>query len=64
MNSVHLHQIINHSMYSEFKIKLPIYAYCTHIDTFKLDVYASQLYAKQKHLGCKKRRGQSEAAVI
>ena len=31
-------------MYSEFKIKLPIYAYCTHIDTFKLDVYASQLY--------------------
>ena len=31
-------------MYSEFKIKLPIYAYCTHIDTFKLDIYASQLY--------------------
>ena len=31
-------------MYSEFKIKLPIYAYCTHIDTFKLDVYVSQLY--------------------
>ena len=25
---VYLHQIINHSMYSEFKIKLPIYAYC------------------------------------
>ena len=24
----------------------------------------SSLYAKQKHLGCKKRRGQSEAAVI
>ena len=25
--------------------KLPIYAYCiTHIDTFKLDVYVSQLY--------------------
>ena len=22
------------------------------------------MYAKQKHLGCKKRRGQSEAAVI
>ena len=22
------------------------------------------IYAKQKHLGCKKRRGQSEAAVI
>ena len=22
------------------------------------------VYAKQKHLGCKKRRGQSEAAVI
>ena len=36
---------INHSMYSEFKIKLPIYAYCsTHIDTFKLDVYVSQFY--------------------
>ena len=34
-----------HSMYSKFKIKLPIYAYCsTHIDTFKLDVYVSQLY--------------------
>ena len=32
-------------MYLEFKIKLPIYAYCsTHIDTFKLDVYVSQLY--------------------
>ena len=32
-------------MYSEFKIKLLIYAYCsTHIDTFKLDVYVSQLY--------------------
>ena len=25
--------------------KLPIYAYCiTHIDTFKLDIYVSQLY--------------------
>ena len=22
------------------------------------------VYAKQKHLGCKKRRGQSEAAII
>ena len=45
MNSVYLHQIINHSMYSELKIKLPIYAYCsTHIDTFKLDVYVSQFY--------------------
>ena len=26
--------------------------------------YADNLYANQKHLGCKKRRGQSEAAVI
>ena len=26
--------------------------------------FARNLYAKQKHLGCKKRRGQSEAAVI
>ena len=32
---------------------------CIHPDTCP-----SKLYAKQKHLWCKKRRGQSEAAVI
>ena len=29
-----------------------------------LPFHSSYLYAKQKHPGCKKRRGQSEAAVI
>ena len=31
---------------------------------YKTHIYASMFYAKQKHPGCKKRRGQSEAAVI
>ena len=33
-----------------------------HIFNKKHDMYL--WYAKQKHLGCKRRRGQSEAAVI
>ena len=40
MNLVYLHQIINHNMYSEFKLIASHYLH----DTFKLDVYVSQLY--------------------
>ena len=42
------HNYINHSIHSEFKIKLPILIASHYIDNFKFDIYVSQFISMKQ----------------